>query len=73
MSLIVSLPMTGRGSIPYKILQNTVVGYSYSKSLSLPGERIGYLVIPDDLEDSETVIAAAGIANRILGSVNAPS
>lgn len=30
-------------------------------------------MIPDDLEDSETVIAAAGIANRILGSVNAPS
>ena len=61
--------------VPYltKYYKNTVVGYSYSKSLSLPGERIGYLVIPDALEDSETVIAAAGIANRILGSVNAPS
>lgn len=61
--------------VPYltKYYKNTVVGYSYSKSLSLPGERIGYLVIPDDLEGSETVIAAAGIANRILGSVNAPS
>lgn len=61
--------------VPYltKYYKNTVVGYSYSKSLSLPGERIGYLVIPDDLGDSETVIAAAGIANRILGSVNAPS
>ncbi len=61
--------------VPYltKYYKNTVVGYSYSKSLSLPGERIGYLVIPDDLEDSETVIAAAGIANRIQGSVNAPS
>lgn len=61
--------------VPYltKYYKNTVVGYSYSKSLSLPGERIGYLVIPDDLEDSETIIAAAGIANRILGSVNAPS
>ena len=61
--------------VPYltKYYKNTVVGYSYSKSLSLPGERIGYLVIPDDLEDSETVIAAAGIANRILGSVIAPS
>ena len=41
--------------------------------MSLPGERIGYLVIPDEMEESETVIAAAGIANRILGSVNAPS
>lgn len=61
--------------VPYltKFYKNTVVGYSYSKSLSLPGERIGYLVIPDELEDSETVIAAASIANRILGSVNAPS
>ena len=49
------------------------MGYSYSKSLSLPGERIGYLVIPDELEDSATVITAAAIANRILGSVNAPS
>lgn len=61
--------------VPYltKYYANTIVGYSYSKSLSLPGERIGYLVIPDELEDSETVIAAAAIANRILGSVNAPS
>lgn len=56
-----------------KYYRNTVVGYSYSKSLSLPGERIGYLVIPDELEDSENVITAATIANRILGSVNAPS
>jgi len=53
--------------------ENTIVGYSYSKSLSLPGERIGYLVIPDEAADSENVIAAAGIANRILGYVNAPS
>lgn len=61
--------------VPYltKYYQNTIVGYSYSKSLSLPGERIGYLVIPDEVEDSETVITAATIANRILGSVNAPS
>lgn len=61
--------------VPYitKYYANTVVGYSYSKSLSLPGERIGYLVIPDELEDSATVITAAAIANRILGSVNAPS
>lgn len=61
--------------VPYltKYYKNTFVGYSYSKSLSLPGERIGYVVIPDELEDSETVITAAAIANRILGSVNAPS
>ena len=50
--------------VPYltKYYRNTVVGYSYSKSLSLPGERIGYLVIPDELEDSATVITAAAIA-----------
>ncbi len=56
-----------------KFYANTVVCYSYSKSLSLPGERIGYLVIPDEMEDSENVFAAASIANRVLGSVNAPS
>lgn len=52
---------------------NTVVCYSYSKSLSLPGERIGYLVIPDALTDSQEVFRAASIANRVLGCVNAPS
>lgn len=56
-----------------KYYHNTVVGYSYSKSLSVPGERIGYLVIPDEVEDSEQLITAATIANRVLGSVNAPS
>lgn len=61
--------------VPYvtKYYANTVVCYSYSKSLSLPGERIGYLVIPDELEDSASVFAAATIANRVLGCVNAPS
>ena len=52
---------------------NTVICYSSSKSLSLPGERIGYLVIPDEMEDSRDVIQAATIANRVLGCVNAPS
>lgn len=61
--------------VPYltKYYQNTIVGYSYSKSLSLPGERIGYLVIPDELEDSAAVISAVTIANRVIGCVNAPS
>lgn len=61
--------------VPYVTLfyKNTVVCYSYSKSLSLPGERIGYLVIPDEVEDSKAVIAAASISNRVLGCVNAPS
>lgn len=61
--------------VPYltKYYANTIVGYSYSKSLSLPGERIGYLVIPDEVRDSEDVLAAANVATRILGFVNAPT
>lgn len=61
--------------VPYvtKYYDNTAVCYSYSKSLSLPGERIGYLLIPDEFEDSKKVFSAASIANRVLGSVNAPS
>ncbi len=61
--------------VPYitKYYANTIVGYSFSKSLSLPGERIGYLVIPEEVDDFEDVIGAANVANRILGYVNAPS
>ena len=61
--------------VPYvtKYYANTIVGYSYSKSLSLPGERIGYLVLPDEMADAEDVIGAANVATRILGFVNAPS
>lgn len=65
----------GQNSVPFltKYYDNTIVGYSYSKSLSLPGERIGYLAIPDEAEDSENLIAACSVATRILGFVNAPS
>ena len=61
--------------VPYltKYYDNTIVGYSYSKSLSLPGERIGYLVIPDEVAGSEDMLSAANVANRILGFVNAPT
>ena len=61
--------------VPYltKYYDNTIVGYSYSKSLSLPGERIGYLVIPSEMDESANVFQAATIANRVLGCVNAPS
>ena len=61
--------------VPYitKYYNNTFVVYSYSKSLSLPGERIGYVVVPTEMEDSSTVFEAVTIANRITGSVNAPS
>lgn len=56
-----------------KYYKNSIIGYSFSKSLSLPGERIGYLVIPGEVDDYENVVAAANVANRILGFVNAPS
>jgi len=53
--------------------RNTIVGYSWSKSLSLPGERIGYVVLPAEIDDFQLIFDAAVIANRIIGSVNAPS
>jgi aspartate aminotransferase len=61
--------------VPYltKYYENTIVAYSFSKSLSLPGERIGYLLIPPSVSDYENVLAASNIATRILGFVNAPS
>ena len=61
--------------VPYvtKYYKNTFVVYSFSKSLSLPGERIGYVVVPSEMTDSETVITAITIANRVIGSVNAPA
>ena len=54
-------------------IEHAVVVYSYSKSLSLPGQRIGWLLIPDSIPESEAVISAATIANRVCGAVNAPS
>lgn len=62
-------------NVPYltNYYKNTIVGYSYSKSLSLPGERIGYLVIPSEIDDFPDVAAGVNVANRILGFVNAPS
>ena len=56
-----------------KYYRNTIVGYSWSKSLSLPGERIGYLEIPPRIDDYEVVRSAISICARILGFVNAPS
>ena len=61
--------------VPYltEFYANTIVCYSWSKSLSLPGERIGYLVIPSEASDYDLLYAAAGIATRVSGFVNAPS
>lgn len=52
---------------------NTLVCYSYSKSLSLPGERIGYVCVPDYAADSAELLAAIAGAARILGHVCAPA
>ncbi len=56
-----------------KYHKNTLVGYSFSKSLSLPGERIGYVVVPNEVADAEMVISGINVSNRTLGFVNAPS
>ena len=55
------------------IYRDTIVCYSFSKSLSLPGERIGYVLVPGDITDSGDVYAAVAGAGRSLGYVCAPS
>ena len=55
------------------IYPNTVVCYSYSKSLSLPGERIGYVYVPQQAEDHRELYAAIAGAARSMGHVCAPS
>ena len=52
---------------------NTIVCYSFSKSLSLPGERIGYILVPNTLNDWQTVYFAVCGAGRSLGFVCAPA
>ena len=56
-----------------KYYDNTLVCYSYSKSLSLPGERIGYVLVPDEVYDKNELYAAVCGAGRALGYVCAPS
>ena len=56
-----------------KYYENTIVCYSYSKSVSLPGERIGYILVPDEVADFDRVYGAIAGAARVLTHVNAPS
>ncbi len=56
-----------------KYYDNTFVCYSFSKSLSLPGERIGYVAVPKTMADYQKVAVSVKIATRILGFVNAPA
>ena len=55
------------------IYRDTIVCYSFSKSLSLPGERIGYVFVPKEAAEGDDVYAAVAGAGRSLGYVNAPS
>lgn len=55
------------------IYPNTIICYSYSKSLSLPGERIGYMFVPDTVEDFDGVCWATSGAARVMGYVCAPA
>ncbi|MDO4621903.1 MAG: pyridoxal phosphate-dependent aminotransferase [Eubacteriales bacterium] len=61
--------------VPYmtRYYKDTIVCYSYSKSLSLPGERIGYILVPDEAADAGDLYAAVCGAGRALGYVCAPS
>ena len=65
----------GDVKVPYLMnyYDNTLVCYSYSKSLSLPGERIGYIAVSDHIKDWKNVYAAVCGAGRVLGYVCAPS
>ena len=55
------------------VYKDTIVCYSWSKSLRLPGERIGYVMVADDVTDSKELFAAVAGAARMLGHVCAPS
>ncbi len=61
--------------VPYltHYYRNTIVVYSYSKALSVPGERIGYISIEPDVQDMEDLIAGITASIRYLGYVNAPT
>ena len=65
----------GDVEVPYIPLyyKNTIVCYSFSKSLSLPGERIGYILLSPEAEQAELVYAAICGAGRALGYICAPS
>lgn len=57
----------------FQAYSNSIIVSSYSKDLSLPGERIGYLAVHPEIVDKGALIGAMTLANRILGFVNAPA
>ncbi len=68
------LVFDGRKTPPiFPLYENSIVVTSFSKELSLPGERIGFLALHPEARDKELLMAAFVLANRILGFVNAPA
>ena len=65
----------GNLTVPYlpKYYKNTIIVYSYSKTLSIPGERVGYIAMLENVEDYGNIIAGITASIRYLGYVNAPS
>lgn len=57
----------------FKIFKNSIIVNSFSKSLALPGERIGYIAVNNSIEDAKLLIDALVYCNRTLGFVNAPA
>ena len=57
----------------FKASNNTILVSSYSKDLSLPGERIGYIAVHPEVADKTPLLGSMALANRILGFVNAPA
>ncbi|MDD4796645.1 MAG: pyridoxal phosphate-dependent aminotransferase [Eubacteriales bacterium] len=64
-----------QGEVPslFRFFDNAIIGNSFSKSLCLPGERIGYLAVNPEADESELLCGALAYTNRTLGFVNAPS
>jgi aspartate aminotransferase len=58
---------------PARVYENGVMAYSFSKSHSIPGERIGYLALNPDNDAAEEIVGALALSSRILGFPNAPS
>ncbi|MEN6467781.1 MAG: pyridoxal phosphate-dependent aminotransferase [Smithella sp.] len=56
-----------------KAYQNSIIAYSYSKTLSLPGERIGYIAVHPKIHDADDLVNALILCTRIMGFVNAPA
>ncbi|PKN53424.1 MAG: aspartate aminotransferase [Deltaproteobacteria bacterium HGW-Deltaproteobacteria-13] len=57
----------------FSFYKNSIIAYSYSKTLSLPGERIGYIAVNPEIEDADELVSALIMCTRICGFVNAPA